>query len=32
VLEQVTLADVATGGLPAHVDQLLEDADAWSRR
>jgi len=32
VLEQVSLADVASGGMPPHVDQLLEDADAWSRR
>jgi Rrf2 family protein len=32
VLEQVTLADVARGELPAHVEQLTRDADAWIRR
>ena len=32
VLEQVTLADVASGELPAHVDELTRDADAWVRR
>jgi len=32
VLEQVTLADVARGGLPAHVEELTRDADAWVRR
>jgi Rrf2 family protein len=32
VLEQVTLADVASGELPAHVRELTKDADAWSRR
>jgi Rrf2 family protein len=32
VLEQVTLADIASGELPAHVDELIRDADAWSRR
>ena len=32
VLEGVTLADVARGELPAHVDELTRDADAWIRR
>jgi Rrf2 family protein len=32
VLEQVTLADVARGELPPHVEQLTRDADAWLRR
>jgi Rrf2 family protein len=32
VLERVTLADVAQGELPAHVDELTRDADAWARR
>jgi Rrf2 family protein len=32
VLEQVTLADVASGELPAHVDELIRDSDAWVRR
>jgi Rrf2 family protein len=32
VLEQVTLADVARGELPAHVEGLTRDADAWVRR
>jgi Rrf2 family protein len=32
VLERVTLADVASGELPAHVKELTSDADAWSRR
>jgi Rrf2 family protein len=32
VLEQVTLADVARGELPQHVEDLTRDADAWSRR
>ena len=32
VLEQVTLADVARGELPPHVDALTRDADAWVRR
>jgi Rrf2 family protein len=31
-LEQVTLADVARGDLPANVDELTRDADAWARR
>jgi Rrf2 family protein len=32
VLEGVTLADVARGELPVHVEQLTRDADAWVRR
>jgi Rrf2 family protein len=32
VLEQVSLADVARGELPPHVDELTRDADAWARR
>ena len=32
VLEGVTLADVARGELPARVDELTRDADAWLRR
>jgi Rrf2 family protein len=32
VLEQVTLADVARGELPSHVEELTRDADAWVRR
>jgi Rrf2 family protein len=32
VLEEVTLADVAAGRLPAQVDQLLREPDAWLRR
>ena len=29
VLEHVTLADVVTGELPAHVRELVADEDAW---
>jgi len=32
VLEQVTLADVAHGELPAHVVELTQAPDAWVRR
>jgi Rrf2 family protein len=32
VLEQVTLADIARDELPAGVERLLEDPEAWSRR
>jgi Rrf2 family protein len=32
VLEQVTLADVARGELPPHVEELTRDTDAWVRR
>ena len=31
VLEQVTLADVARGDLPAEVEELARDPDAWAR-
>jgi hypothetical protein len=29
VLESVTLADVATGDLPAHIRRLADDPAAW---
>jgi Rrf2 family protein len=29
VLEQVTLADIASGKLPKHVERLTADPDAW---
>ena len=32
VLEHVTLADVASGELPAHVRELVGDQDAWISR
>jgi Rrf2 family protein len=32
VLERVTLADVAQGHLPPHVEELTREADAWVRR
>jgi Rrf2 family protein len=32
VLEQVTVADVASGHLPAAVDRLAEDPEAWVTR
>jgi len=32
VLERVTLADVARGDLPPHVEELTREADAWIRR
>jgi Rrf2 family protein len=32
VLEQVTLADVATGALPEDVRQLARDPEAWTTR
>ena len=32
VVEQVTLADVARGELPAAVDQLADDPEAWITR
>lgn len=32
VLEATTLADVATGKLPASVRRLLRDPEAWTRR
>jgi len=30
VLEEVTVADVASGGLPDRVRELVADSDAWS--
>jgi Rrf2 family protein len=32
VVEQVTVADVASGTLPAEVDKLTEDPEAWVTR
>jgi DNA-binding IscR family transcriptional regulator len=32
VLEGVTVADVARGELPEHVEDLTRDEDAWARR
>jgi Rrf2 family protein len=32
VLEQVTVADVAAGSLPAEIAQLAKDPDAWLTR
>ena len=32
VLDEVTLADVASGELPAHVRELLEQPSAWDAR
>ncbi len=32
VLERVTLADVVQGELPAHVEELTREPDAWVRR
>ena len=32
VVEQVTLADLAAGTLPAAVDELAEDPDSWVTR
>src|SRR5260221_10641313 len=32
VLEQVTLADLVAGKLPARVDRLADDPDAWAPR
>ena len=32
VLENVTLADIVTGELPAHVARLTADPDAWTAR
>ena len=32
VLDQVTLADVLAGELPAHVADLIDDPDAWQPR
>ena len=30
ILEEVTLADVASGALPDRVRELIDDSDAWS--
>jgi Rrf2 family protein len=32
VLEGVTVADVARGELPEHIEELTGDEDAWARR
>jgi Rrf2 family protein len=32
ILEEVTLADIASGSLPAAVESFLEAPDAWLRR
>jgi Rrf2 family protein len=32
VLEQVTIADVASGKLPASIDKLAQDPEAWVTR
>jgi Rrf2 family protein len=32
VVEQVTIADVASGHLPAEIDRLAEDPDVWVTR
>jgi Rrf2 family protein len=32
VLEQVTLADLASRELPEHVEELTRDPEAWARR
>lgn len=32
VLDEVTLADASTGDLPAHVEELLTEPDAWLNR
>lgn len=32
VLERTTIADVATGHLPRHVQQLIDDPDSWIAR
>ena len=32
VLEQVTVADVVAGKLPAKIDRLADDPDAWAPR
>lgn len=32
VLEEVTVADIAGGALPAVVGELLDDPEAWVRR
>jgi hypothetical protein len=32
VVEHVTVADVASGELPASIDKLAEDPEAWVTR
>ena len=32
VLEETTLADIASGALPAHVDALVDRPGGWARR
>ena len=32
VVEQVTVADVASGALPAKIEKLAKDPDAWVTR
>jgi DNA-binding IscR family transcriptional regulator len=32
VLENVTLADLVDGKLPARIDKLADDPEAWVRR
>jgi DNA-binding IscR family transcriptional regulator len=32
VVDELTLADVVAGRLPAHLKRLIEAPDAWSRR
>lgn len=32
VVEHVTLADVASGHIPAQIDQLADDPEAWATR
>lgn len=32
VLEEVTLSDVTAGRLPADIEELLDDPEAWARR
>ena len=32
VVEHVTVADVASGKLPADIDKLAEDPEAWVTR
>jgi Rrf2 family protein len=32
VLERTTVADIANGALPAHVEELAADRDAWRTR
>jgi len=32
VLEEVTIADIASGNVPSHVTELTEEPGAWERR